>query len=130
MSTGQAFGNYVTRTVTMDSDLSAKAGYAVNLDATDDNNVDLASAATAVPFVLMEGVDGSSAKANGTIALSGRVVLKLGGTVAPGDKLTANASGEWIKTTTDTNHYGAVALQIGVDGDEIEAWVVQGMVAG
>ena len=130
MSTGQIFSDTVTRTVTMDADLSAKSGYAVVLDTTDDNNVDLASGATAPVFPLTEGVDGSSAKANGTIALSGRAVVKLGGTVAPGDKLTSDGSGTWITTTTDTNNYGAIALQIGVSGDEIEALVVQGMIAG
>lgn len=130
MSTGVQFSEQVTKTVTMDSDLSAKAGYAVNLDATDEENVNLASAATAFPFVLLEGADGSSAKATGSIVISGRAVVKAGGTIAPGDKLTSDGSGKWIKTTTDTNHYGAIALEIGAANDEIEVLVVQGTVAG
>lgn len=128
--TGQSFGEIQTRTVTMDSDLSAKAGYAVTLDAADDNNVDLAAAATAFPFVLLEGAAGASgAKLAGAIAISGRVVVKLGGTVAPGDKLTSDGNGKWIKTVTNTQHYGAVAMQIGVTGDEIEASVERGTVS-
>lgn len=129
MSTGVQFSGAETRTVTMDSDLSAKAGYAVNLDTTDEENVNLAAAASAFPFVLLEGADGSAAKATGSIVLSGRAVVKAGGTIAPGDKLTSNGSGKWITTTTNTQHYGAIAMEIGATDDEIEVLVVQGIVA-
>jgi len=129
MSTGVQFSGGETRTITMDSDLSAKAGYAVTLDATDEENVNLAGAATAFPFVLVEGADGSVAKATGSIALSGRTVVKCGGTVAPGDKLTSDGSGKWIKTVTDKDHYGAIALEIGASDDEIEVLVAQGLVS-
>ena len=129
-STGEVFGDYVSRSVTMDSDLSAKAGYAVNLDTTDENNVNLASGATAgFPFVLIEGADGSVAKADGTIARRGTVIAKLGGTVAPGDRLTSDGSGLWIATTTDHQFYGCIAMQIGAANDEIEVEVERGMVS-
>lgn len=118
-----------TKTVTMDSDLSAKAGYAVNLDATDNENVDLASGASAFPYILLEGADGSSDKATGSIVRSGVAKVKLGGTVAPGDKLTSDGSGLWIKTVTDHNHYGAVAEAIGVSGDFINASAERGTVS-
>lgn len=120
----------VTRTVTCDSDLSAKYGYAVNLDTTDDDNVDLASAATAVPFPVYEGADGSSAKAAMTIVVAGCAEVKAGGTIAPGDKLTSDGNGKWITTTTDTNNYGAIALKIAAADDLIPVLVVQGMIAG
>lgn len=129
-TTGEVFGDYRSRSVTMDSDLSAKAGYAVNLDTTDENNVNLASGATAFPFVLLEGYDGSSAKQTGAIARPGSTVLaKLGGTVAPGDKLTSNGSGLWITTVTNHDHYGAIAMQIGAANDEIEVEVALGTVS-
>lgn len=129
MSSGQTFGDLKTRSVTMDSNLSSKEGYAVKLDATDDDNVDLTEDATAVPFVLQDCGNGSSAKYTGSIALSGRVKVKLGGTVAPGDKLTATTGGVWIKTVTNKDNYGAIALQIGATGDLCEALVAQGMVS-
>lgn len=127
--TGQIFGDTQTRTVTMDSDLSAKDGYAVNLDTTDDNNVNLAADATKFPFVLIDGGDGSSADYNGAIVISGRTIVKLGGTVAPGDKLTSDGNGKWITTVTDKQHYGAIALQIGVANDEVEVSVERGTVS-
>lgn len=127
--TGQGFGEIATRTVTADSDLSAKGGYAVNLDATDNNNVNLAAAATSVPFLLIEGADGSTAKKLCTIAISGRALAKLGGTVAPGDELTSDGTGKWIKTVTNHQWYGCRAMQIGVTGDEIEVVVERGMVS-
>ena len=129
MSSGQTFGDLKTRTITMDSNLASKEGYAVKLDATDDNNVDLAETAAAVPFVLQDCGNGLSAKYTGSIALSGRVKVKLGGTVAPGDKLVPTTGGVWIKTTTDKDNYGAIAMQIGASGDLCEALVVQGMIS-
>lgn len=129
MSSGQTFGDLKTRTVTMDSNLVSKEGYAVALDATDDNNVNLLESSTSVPFVLQDCGDGSSAKFTGSIAYAGRVKVKLGGTVAPGDKLTATTGGAWITTVTDKQNYGAIALQIGASGDLCEALIVQGMIS-
>lgn len=129
-NSGQQYGDVVTRTVTMDSDLTDKEMFAVTLDATDDNNVNLAAAATGFPFVLLDGgVGTASVDYTGSIALSGRVKVKLGGTVAPGDKLTSDGNGKWITTVTDKDHFGAIALQIGAANDVIEAWVVQGLIS-
>jgi len=129
MATGVQYGDMVTRTVTMDSDLSTKTYYAVNLDASDEENVDIAADATKFPFPLVEGAVGASgAKKNGVIALSGRCKVKVGGTVAPGDRLTSNGSGLWIATTTDGDLYGCIALEIGAANDVIEVLVVQGNV--
>lgn len=130
MPSGVQYGEMVTRTVTMDSDLSAKAYYAVNLDTTDEENVDIAADATKFPFLLVEGAAGASgAKKNGTIALSGRGKVIAGGTIAPGDKLTSDGSGKWITTVTDHQHYGAIALEIGAANDIIEVLLVQGEVS-
>lgn len=129
MSSGQTFGDQKTRTITMDSNLSNKEGYAVAMDATDDDNVNLLEAATFIPFVLLDCGNGATSKYTGSIALGGRVKVKLGGTVAPGDKLTATTGGVFIKTTTDKDNYGAIAMQIGASGDLCEALVVQGMVS-
>lgn len=128
--TGVVYSEMQTETVTMDSDLSAKTYYAVNRDATDDNNVNLASDASAFPYVLVEGYDGSTTERLGVIATGGVAKVKLGGTVAPGDKLTSDGNGKWVKTTTDTNHYGAVAEQIGVANDIIPVTIERGMIAG
>lgn len=129
MSSGQVYGDTVTRSVTMDSNLSAKEMFAVNLDTTDDDNVNLASGTGAFPFLLIDGKDGSSAKVNGTIGLSGRSKAKLGGGVNPGDKLTSDGSAKWIATTSANAHYGAVALQGGSTDDVIEVNLERGMVA-
>ena len=129
-TTGSVIGDYQTKTVKIDTDLSGKTGYAVSLDTTDDGVVNLLAAATSVPFVLLEGADGSTTETVGTIVISGQTEVKVGGAVAPGDKLTATTGGEWIATTTDTNNYGAIALETGADGDMIAVSVERGMIAG
>lgn len=129
MSSGQTFGDLKTRTVTMDSNLANKEGYAVALDATDDNNVNLSEDSTLIPFVLQDCGNGATTEYIGSIAVGGRVKVKLGGTVAPGDKLTPTTGGVWIKTVTDHQNYGVIAMQIGASGDLCEALVAQGMIS-
>jgi hypothetical protein len=120
----------VTMTVTMDSDLSAKSGYGVNLDTTDNKNVNLAANATAgFPYPLYDAADGSVTKATGSVVLSGGCKVKLAGTVAPGDRLTTDSNGKWIATTTDHQFYGCVALAIGASGDMVDVFVERGMVS-
>ncbi len=127
---GVVYGEMETKTVTMDSDLSTKTYYAVNLDTTDEDNVNIAAGATVFPYLLIEGAVGASgAKKGGTIGLSGRSKAKVGGTVAPGDKLTSNGSGLWITTVTDKDHYGAVALEIGAANDVIAVQLERGTVS-
>ena len=119
----------LTRTVTIDSDLSAKQYHFVSLDTSDDGVVNLLEAASAVPFVLTSTGDGSTTATEGLISLAGIVKLTLGGTVTAGAKLTATTGGVAIATTTDTDNYGAIALKSGVSGDVIEVLCVQGMIA-
>lgn len=52
---------------------------------------------------------------------AGTVKVKIGGTVAVGAKLTSNASGALITTTTTGNEIVAIALEAGASGDFIEA---------
>lgn len=129
MSTGVTYGDTVTRTVSMDSDLSDKEMFLATLDATDEENVNIAAAATAFPFVLIDAGDGSSAKYWGSIAIGGRVKVKAGGTIAPGDMLTSDADGKAITTVTNLNYYGLIALEIGAANDVIEALVAFGTVS-
>ena len=62
-----------------------------------------------------------------TVHMPGSVaLLKLGGTVSAGDRLTADASGQGVKVaTTATAHtyVGAIALSNGVSGDLIDVMV-------
>lgn len=125
MSTGVTFGNTETFAVNIDTDLSGKEGYLVALDGTDARTANLAAAATAPVFILAEGADGSDTATNGTIITGGIAKVKIGDTVAPGDRLTANASGEAIATTTVGDYVGAIALDDGADGDVIAVKVVQ-----
>jgi len=116
--------------VNIDSDLSDKNGYAVNLDTTDQDVVNAATDASAICYPLVDSADGSSTTTTGAIATAGQAEYKLGGTVAPGDKLAPTTGSVWIKTTTDTDHYGGIARKAGVTGDLIPGEVRQGMVAG
>lgn len=115
-----------TVTLTCDSDLSAKDGYAVNLDTADDENVDLAADETKFPFPLVEGEDGSAEKTVVTVAVGGSANVVLGASVNAGDKLTSDASGKWIPTTNSGELYGAIALHGGVANDVIAVLVRQG----
>lgn len=130
MATAQMFGDTVTMTVKIDTNLLDKEYYLVNLETTGDKVVNLATNAAAIPLVLAEGKNGSSTVDYGTVCVGGRVKVKLGGSVNAGDKLTSNGSGLAIATTTDTDHYGLIALEDGSANDIIDALVAPGMVAG
>lgn len=129
MATGVITLPSITKTVTIDTDLSAAAGLAVTFDGSDDGVVNLLAAATSVPFVLYSGGNGATTATTGTIVVSGGAEVTIGGTVAAGDKLTATTAGKFIATTTDADNYGAIALIAGVANDKISVLVVQGMIA-
>lgn len=61
-----------------------------------------------------------------TVQTNGVSKLKIGGTVAVGDRLTADASGFGVATTTAGHKVGAIALTAGVSGDYIDVLVVPG----
>jgi len=55
------------------------------------------------------------------------VLLRLGGTVAPGDRLKSDASGFGVITTTPADEVGAIAQQVGVSGQIIAVQPIFGM---
>lgn len=61
-----------------------------------------------------------------TVQINGTSKLKIGGNVNEGDRLTADASGYGVATTTAGHTVGAIALTAGVSGDIIEVQVVPG----
>lgn len=128
-STGVVAGAPETKTVKIDTNLEDKEYYFVDYDASDKDVVNLTEDALTQMFILIEGQDGSSTTKTGTIAIGGETKLKLGGTVAAGDKLTATTGGAGIKTITDHDLYGAIALEAGVSGDIINVAVRQGEIS-
>ncbi len=126
-NTGTVIGRPETRSVQIAVDLSGKEHTLVK--ATDDNKVVATADATATPRVLLTGIDGSTTEQTGTIVIGGRTKVKLGGTVATGDKLTATTAGVAIATTTDGDEYGLIAEAAGVSGDIIPVQVVEGTIS-
>ena len=115
-----------TMTVRIDSDLSNKEGYAVNFDATDDLVVNLASDQSLPPFVLLEGANGATTEATGTIALPGSVVkVKLAENATAGKFLVPN-TGKWEVGDAAGERYGCIALENGSTDDLIMAVVALG----
>jgi len=115
----------------------------VYLDATADGKVLEASAVTHklygisqpgtrnAPYSTLD--DGYAAIAGENVQIYGLgdkdVLLELGGTVARGDRLTAATGGKGIKTVTDRDEYGAIAMASGVSGELIPVQVVGGQVS-
>lgn len=123
-------GNTQTISVNIATNLSAKSAHFVSIaDNGQYPTVALLEAATSVPFILVEGADGSTTATDGTIAVSGITTLKIGGNVTAGDKITTTTGGVGITTITDRNNYGAIALESGASGDEIRVLVIQGMIS-
>jgi len=94
-----------------------------------DNTAAIASGATATPFILVEGEDGSGTATIGTIATGGKYKVKTGGNVTSGAFLTSDGNGAAVATTTDKDIYGAIALEAGTSGDLVTCLVIQGTVS-
>lgn len=116
---GVVTGGSVTATKKINTNLSSKEQYLVNINTSDDAYIALAAGATLPLFVLKEGADGSSTETVGTIVLFGPTKVKLGGTVTPGAHLTSDGSGLAIATTTSGNRVAGIALAAGVANDVI-----------
>jgi hypothetical protein len=120
-------GRYIDRIA--GADLSQAVYHAVVQNADSNNStgrsVVLASSATDAIFgVLNNGpVAGETASVCGRNA-QGTFKVKLGGTVAFGDNLTADANGAAVATTTSGNQVLGVAQEAGVSGQVIEYLVV------
>ena len=125
-NTGIVTGRPETRSVQVTSDLTGKEYTLVKLAA--NNTVVAADDATAVPYVLTEGVDGSTTERTVAIVIGGRTKVKLGGTVAVGDRLTADSNGAAVATTSGGAEYGLTAETAGVAGDIIPVTVTPGNV--
>ena len=66
--------------------------------------------------------DPSAAGKGALLGISGISRLEVdghAGAIAAGDKLTANASGQGIKTNTNTNNYGAIAQEASTAADDV-----------
>lgn len=119
MTTGQITTPVLTQTVRIDSNLSGKENHFVNFDATDDNVVNIASDQTLPSFILLEGADGSSTEASGTVALLGTAKLKISEAVTAGKYLVPDANGQGEIADAAGERFGAVALENGASGDKI-----------
>jgi hypothetical protein len=98
------------------ADLDAYTCVKVNTDGT----IAQATTGTAVDGVVEKGD-----KAGATVSFAhrngqGSFKVKLGGTVAVGDNLTAGTGGLAVKTTTSGNVVFGTALHAGVSGDVVE----------
>lgn len=72
------------------------------------------------------GVTMSACAAGETVSVrlrssTGTMKVKAGGTIAIGDRLTSNGSGQLIATTTAANEVVGVAIEAGASGDFVEA---------
>lgn len=114
-----------TASITIDTNLTDKEMYFVAPDATDDDVYNIANA-NDVCFPLSEGGNGATTAIKGTIVLAGVTKLKLGGTVAQGDKLAADSAGKGV-VAGDAAHYHAIAMAKGVDGDIIPVLISHGV---
>lgn len=108
---------------TSTNDLSAQAvGSIVKIDSSNSpSNVVLAAAAT--DALVGTTLDQAAAGQTITVRLrsaAGTLSVKLGGTVAVGDAITANGSGLGITTVTAGNQILGYALEAGASGDVIE----------
>lgn len=109
-------------------DLTGKAGYAIAIDTANANQVTLANAQT-LPII---GILLTEGKANDVVTTimgqEGTARVIYGGTVAIGDKLTADANGKLITTTTAGDQVIAIALEAGSAGEYHEAMMMKGWV--
>ena len=123
---GNIFSKLQTRSVQIESNLAAQEYTFVKFSTTTDGVVEQATDATAPVYILNEGYDGTSGARTGSVIMGGQAKLKVGGTVAAGDFLTADGSGLGVATTTANAKYGATALEAGVANDVVMVQVVQG----
>lgn len=98
------------------ADLSSSA-YCV-VDLTSASKAQILTGATPWFGVLTDDVaNGATTEAPVSIQRDGIAKVKLGGTVAVGDKLRATTSGNVIATTTTGHYYGGIAVRGGASGE-------------
>lgn len=111
----------VILSIPADTNLSTKQYFCVNVNT--DGEAVLSSATTDEPIGVLENMPSAAGMA-AEIKHSGLGKIKIGGTVAVGDKLGPDTDGMAIAVTANNKTYIAKALQAGVDGDIIEALIV------
>lgn len=62
------------------------------------------------------------------VILDGIALVKLGGTVAFGDLVASDGTGQGVATTTATHRYIGVAMEDGVSGDVIGVRLAPGLI--
>lgn len=110
-----------TRTFIAGEDLSSAQFKFVTLEA--DGQVDLADAAgeNCVGVCLV----GAGAGKAVTVAMTGKVMVTAGGTIAAGDEIATDAAGDAVAATTGNIVMG-YATEAGVDGQIIAIELIQG----
>lgn len=110
-----------TRTFIAGEDLSSAQFKFVTLEA--DGQVDLADAAgeNCVGVCLV----GAGAGKAVTVAMTGKVMVTAGGTIAAGDEVATDAAGDAVTATTGNIVMG-YATEAGVDGQIIAIELIQG----
>src|SRR6056297_1239117 len=109
------------RTFIAGEDLSAAQFKFVTLES--DGQVDLADAAgeNAIGVCLVGGAAGAAV----TVAISGKVMVEAGGTIAAGAAVQTDANGDALTAATGDVVLG-YALEAGVDGQIIAIELIQG----
>lgn len=114
----------------------------VKLSTTQDSRVLEADAGEKVFGISQEGTryvpwsaldDGNAAIVDEHLRVYGpgaRCYLQAGGTVTAGDRLKSDADGKGVTASADTEEYGAIAIDSGVDGELIKVLVELGTIAG
>ena len=110
-----------TRTFIAGEDLSAAQFKFVTLES--DGQVDLADSAgeNAIGVCLVGGAAGAAV----TVAISGKVMVEAGGTIAAGAAVQTDANGDALTAATSDVVLG-YALEAGVDGQIIAIELIQG----
>jgi hypothetical protein len=110
-----------TRTFIAGEDLSAAQFKFVTLES--DGQVDLADSAgeNAIGVCLVGGAAGAAV----TVAISGKVMVEAGGTIAAGAAVQTDANGDALTAATGDVVLG-YALEAGVDGQIIAIELIQG----
>jgi len=107
MSTVKDLGMTISRNAAVD--LSAKVHYLAKVDTT--GKFDLAAAST--DSILGVITEGAVANKPATVQYGGQSKAIAGGTIVAGDKVTADANGKMIATTTASHRVIGIALEGG-----------------
>lgn len=125
MSGNGVFNPSRERTFLSTNDLSAKQFCGVSLDASNDNSIVASNAQTLPPIGILQNAPIATDTAR-VVLFGPTTFVAAGGTIAKGDKLTTNASGLFITTTTPADVVYGTALEAAVNGDRIEMMISGG----